>query len=177
MQTRGGLAAAAAFLERAVALTDDPARRAERALAAAQASLGAGTFEAAHALLAAAEAGPLDELERARAGLMQAELAFAQDRGGDAPVLLARAARKLESLDVRLSRDTYLEAWGAALFAGHLAGRRRWPARHLANGAARFGGSAAAPRPAARRSGSDLHRGTKRRDPGPASGGRGVRVR
>ena len=122
VQTRGGLAAAAAFLQRAVALTDDPQRRAERALAAAQASLGAGAFEAAHALLAAAEAGPLDELERARAGLMQAELAFAQDRGGDAPVLLARAARKLETLDVRLSRDTYLEAWGAALFAGHLAG-------------------------------------------------------
>jgi DNA-binding CsgD family transcriptional regulator len=122
VQTRGGLAAAAAFLQRAVTLTDDPERRAERALAAAQASLGAGTFEAAHALLAAAEAGPLDELGRARAGLMEAELAFAQDRGGDAPVLLARAARKLETLDVRLSRDTYLEAWGAALFAGHLAG-------------------------------------------------------
>lgn len=120
--TRGGLAAAAAFLQRAVTLTGDPGRRAERALAAAQASLGAGAFEAAHALLAAAEAGPLEDLERARAGLMQAELAFAQDRGGEAPVLLARAARTFEALDVRLSRDTYLEAWGAALFAGHLAG-------------------------------------------------------
>ena len=67
-QARGGLAAAAAFLQRAVALTGDPARRADRALAAAQASLGAGAFDLARGLLAAAEAGPLDELQRARAG-------------------------------------------------------------------------------------------------------------
>ena len=53
--------------------------------------------------------------------LLQAELAFAQNRGGDAPLLLLQAARKLETLDVRLSRNTYLEAWGAALFAGRLA--------------------------------------------------------
>ena len=120
-QTRGGLAAAAAFLQRAVALTPDPARRADRALAAAQASLGAGAFEVAHGLLAAAEAGPLDELGRARVDLLRAEVAFAQKRGGDAPLLLLQAARKLESLDVRLARDTYLDAWAAALFAGHLA--------------------------------------------------------
>ena len=81
-------------------------------------------------LLAAAEAGPLDELGRARVDLLQAELAFAQNRGGDAPLLLLRAARKLETLDVRLSRNTYLDAWGAALFAGRLASRRR-PARRL----------------------------------------------
>ena len=120
-QARGGLAAAAAFLQRAVALTGDPARRADRALAAAQASLGAGAFDVARGLLAAAEAGPLDELGRARVDLLQAEIAFAQNRGGDAPLLLLQAARKLEPLDVRLSRDTYLDAWGAALFAGHLA--------------------------------------------------------
>ena len=46
---------------------------------------------------------------------------FAQNRGRDAPLLLLQAARRLEPLDVRLSRDTYLDAWGAALFAGHLA--------------------------------------------------------
>jgi DNA-binding CsgD family transcriptional regulator len=120
-QTRGGLAAAAAFLQRAVALTGDPARRAERALAAAQAGLGAGAFDVAHGLLAAAEAGPLDELGRARVDLLRAELAFAQRRGGDAPLLLLQAARKLETLDLRLARDTYLDAWAAALFAGHLA--------------------------------------------------------
>jgi DNA-binding CsgD family transcriptional regulator len=120
-QTRGGLAAAAAFLQRAVALTADPARRAERALAAAQAGLGAGAFDVAHGLLAAAEAGPLDELGRARVDLLRAEVAFAEKRGGDAPLLLLQAARKLEPLDVRLARDTYLDAWAAALFAGHLA--------------------------------------------------------
>jgi DNA-binding CsgD family transcriptional regulator len=121
-QARGGLAAAAAFLQRAVALTGDPARRADRALAAAQANLAAGAFDVARGLLAAAEAGPLDELGRARVDLLQAEVAFAQNRGGNAPALLLQAATKLETLDLRLSRNTYLEAWGAALFAGRLAG-------------------------------------------------------
>ena len=121
-QTRGGLAAAAAFLQRAVALTGDPARRADRALAAAQASLGAGAFAVARGMLTAAEAGPLDELGRARVDLLQAEVAFAQNRGSDAPVLLVEAAKKLERLDVRLARTTYLDAWAAGLFAGRLAG-------------------------------------------------------
>jgi DNA-binding CsgD family transcriptional regulator len=120
-RARGGLAAAAAFLQRAVALTGDPARRADRALAAAKASLGAGAFDVARGLLATAHAGPLDELGRARLDLLHAEVAYAQNRGGDAPALLLRAARTLEALDVRLSRDTYLQAWGAALFAGRLA--------------------------------------------------------
>jgi len=120
-QARGGVAAAAAFLRRAVALTGDPARRADRALAAAQASLGSGAFDLARGLLAAAHAGPLDELGRARLDRLQAELAFAEKRGGDAPLLLLQAARKLETLDVRLSRNTYLDAWAAALFAGRLA--------------------------------------------------------
>src|SRR5579864_4665476 len=62
-QARGGLAAAAAFLERAAALTLDPARQAERALAAAQATYQAGAFDAALGLLSTAEAGPLDELQ------------------------------------------------------------------------------------------------------------------
>ena len=120
-QARGGLAAAAAFLKRSVALTRDPARRADRALAAAEASLHAGAFDAALGLLAAAEARDLDELQRARVELLQAELAYAQNRGSDAPSLLLRAARTLETLDVRLARDTYLDAWSAALFAGRLA--------------------------------------------------------
>jgi DNA-binding CsgD family transcriptional regulator/tetratricopeptide (TPR) repeat protein len=120
-QARGGLAAAAALLQRSVALTGDPSRRADRALAAAQASLGAGAFDVARGLLAVAEAGPLDELGRARADRLQAEVAFAQNRGGDAPLLLLQAAKRLETLDVRLSRNTYLDAWAAGLFAGRLA--------------------------------------------------------
>jgi len=119
--SRGGFTAAAAFMQRAVALTGDPARRAARALAAAQASLRAGAFDAARQLLADAEAGPLDEYERARVTVLQAEVTFAQNRGGDASLLLLRAAKKLETLDIALSRSTYLDAWGAALFAGHLA--------------------------------------------------------
>jgi DNA-binding CsgD family transcriptional regulator/tetratricopeptide (TPR) repeat protein len=121
-QARGGLAAAAGFLQRAVALTDDPARRAERALAAAQASLDAGAFEVALGLLATARAGPLDELGRARVDLLHAEAAYAQSRGSDAPPLLLRAAKTLGPLDPRLARDTYLDAWSAALFAGRFAG-------------------------------------------------------
>ena len=120
-QARGGLAAAAAFLGRSADLTIDPARRAERLLAAAHVNLKAGSFDTALGLLAAAEAGPLDELGRARAELLHAEIAFAQNRGSDAPALLLRAATTLEPLDVRLSRETYLDAWSAALFAGRLA--------------------------------------------------------
>jgi DNA-binding CsgD family transcriptional regulator len=120
-QARGGLAAAAAFLRRAAALTGDPTRRAGRALAAAQASLRAGAFDEARGLLAAAEAGPLDELGRARVDLLRAEVAFAEKRGRDAPLLLLKAARNLETLDVRLARNTYLDAWAAGLFAGRLA--------------------------------------------------------
>ena len=118
---RGGVAAAAAFLQRSVELTRDPARRTDRALAAAQAGIEAGAFETALGLLAAAEADVLDEFGRARVDLLHAEAAFAQQRGSDAPPLLLRAARTLESLDVRLARDTYLDAWSAALFAGRLA--------------------------------------------------------
>jgi DNA-binding CsgD family transcriptional regulator len=120
-QARGGLAAAAAFLERAATLTLEPARRAERALAAAQAKYQAGAFDAALGLLATAEAGPLDEFRRARADLLRGQIAFASSRGSDAPPLLLKAARQFEPLDAGLARETYLEALSAALFAGRLA--------------------------------------------------------
>src|SRR5438477_4360070 len=119
-QARGGIAAAAAFLRRAVALIVDPARRAERALAAAQASLEAGGFAAALEVLATAEAGPLNELQRARVDLVHGRIASASSFGVGAAQLL-QAARQLEPLDVDLARETYLEAWGNALAAGELA--------------------------------------------------------
>ena len=119
-QARGGLAATAAFLQRAVALTEDRARRADRALAAAQANLQAGAFDAALGLLATAEAGPLDELQRARVDLLRAQLAFVSRRGRDAPPLLLKAARRLERLDIELARETYLDALSAAMFSGRL---------------------------------------------------------
>ena len=120
-QARGGLAAAAAFLERAALLTPDPARRAGRTLAAAQASLQAGAFGKALELLATAEAGPLDDLQGTRADWLRGQVAFASGPGSDAPPLLLKAARRLEPLDPDLARETYLDAWQAALFAGHLA--------------------------------------------------------
>ena len=144
-QARGGLAAAAAFLERAALLTADPARRAERTLAAAQADLRAGAFDRALELLATAEAGPLDDVQGARADLLRGQIAFASGPGSDAPLLLLKAARRLEPLDPDLARETYLDAWLAALFAGHLAvggdlagGLPRGP-RHARAAAARRG--------------------------------------
>jgi DNA-binding CsgD family transcriptional regulator/tetratricopeptide (TPR) repeat protein len=119
-QRRGGLAAAAAFLERSAALTLDPARRAQRALAAAQAKHRAGALDAALGLLAMAQSGPLDELQRARGDLLRAQIAFASNHGRDAPPLMLSAAKQLEALDVGLARETYLEAFTAALFVGRL---------------------------------------------------------
>jgi len=121
-QDRGGLAAAAAFLERAASLTADPAQRAGRALAAAEAAVRAGAFGTTLGLLGMAEAGPLDELQRARADLVRAQLAFVSNRGSDAPPLLLAAARRLERIDIGLARATYLDTINAAMFAGHLAG-------------------------------------------------------
>jgi DNA-binding CsgD family transcriptional regulator len=120
-QARGGLAAAAAFLQLAAELTPEPTRRARRTLAAAQSKHQAGAPDTALSLLAMAEAGPLDELQRARAELLRAQVTFAVNRGRDAPPLLLAAAKRLESLDAALARETYLDAFSAALFAGRLA--------------------------------------------------------
>ena len=120
-QARGGLAAAAAFLERAAALTLDPALRAGRALAAAQAKHQAGAFDAALGLLSTAEAGPANEFRRARADLLRGQIAFSSSRGSDVPPLLLKAARQFEPLDSRLARETYLDAMAAATFASRLA--------------------------------------------------------
>jgi DNA-binding CsgD family transcriptional regulator len=119
-QARGGLAAAAAFLERAATLTQEPSRRARRALAAAQADFEAGALDDALALLATAETGAVD-VQRRWVDLLRAQIAFASRRGSDAPPLLLRAARELEAVDPNVARATYLEALSAAMFAGRLA--------------------------------------------------------
>ena len=119
-QARGGVAAAAAFLARAAELTPELARRGRRALAAAQATLESGAPEDAQELLAAAERCPLDELQRARLARLRAEIVFTLRRGSDAPPLLLDAAKQLEPLDAGLACETYLEALGAAIFAGRL---------------------------------------------------------
>jgi DNA-binding CsgD family transcriptional regulator len=117
-QARGGVAAAAAFLRRSVALTLDPARRAERCLAAAHAHLQAGAFDEALRLLASAEEGAVDELGQARHELLAGQIAFASNYGGNAAERLLKAARRLEPLDPTLARETYLNAWAAAMMAG-----------------------------------------------------------
>jgi DNA-binding CsgD family transcriptional regulator len=119
-QARGGLAAAAAFLERATVLTPDPARRAGRALAAAQAKHYAGAFDAALGLLVAAGAGPPDPLRAAEVEHLRGQIAFDQQRGTAAPRLLLGAARLLDPLNPSLARDAHLEALMAAMWAGDL---------------------------------------------------------
>jgi DNA-binding CsgD family transcriptional regulator len=121
-EARGGLAAAAAFLERSAALTADPARHTERALAAAQASLQAGAFGRTLELLAAAQAEPLDEFQHARVDLLRGHVCFASDPGSGAPLLLLNAARRLEPFNLGLARETYLTAWNAAHISAHLDG-------------------------------------------------------
>jgi DNA-binding CsgD family transcriptional regulator len=120
-QSRGGVAAAASFLQRSVELTPDPGRRGERALAAAQAAHLAGAPETALALLATAEGGTHNELHGARVELLRAQIAFTVNQGSDSPPLLLKAAARLETLDVALARNTYRDAMLAASFAGRFA--------------------------------------------------------
>jgi DNA-binding NarL/FixJ family response regulator len=103
-----------------VVLSGDPKQRVRRALAAAKASLHAGIFDGALELLALAEAATPDELQMAHVELLRGQIAFASSMGTTAPPLLLKAAQRLERLDPELARETYLDAWGAALFAGRL---------------------------------------------------------
>jgi DNA-binding CsgD family transcriptional regulator/tetratricopeptide (TPR) repeat protein len=132
-QARGGLAAAAAFLQRATELTVDPARRTLRALVAAQAKLQAGAPDAAADLLDTALSGPADDLQRGRVDLLRAQIAFTSSHAGDAPALLLKAAERLAPLDARLARETYLDALAAAMFAGRMGGGSG--VRHVAESA------------------------------------------
>ena len=118
---RGGYGAAASLLERALTLTCDRDRRGRRALAAAQAKLAAGEPRLSRDLLSIAERGPLDALGLVQLEVLRARIAFALGRGRDAPALLLKAAKDLESLDVTGARDAYLDAMRAVLFAGRFA--------------------------------------------------------
>ncbi len=128
-QSRGGVAAAAAFLERAAILTSDPAARGARAIAAAQAKREAAAPEAAYELLAIAELAPLSTLQQAQVGRMRAQMEFVRSRAGapgavktaEAAAQLLSAAQALDDIDEDLARDTHLEALAAAMYAGRLA--------------------------------------------------------
>ena len=136
-RARGGPAAAAAFLARATQLTPDPARRVERMLAAAHATLQLGAPGSTLATLRIAEGLPLDALQRARIDLLRAQAAFASSRGHEVPALLLDAAHRLEPLDRQLARDTYLDAISAAMFSGRLAARTGVGATEVAQAARR----------------------------------------
>ncbi|KHO19984.1 LuxR family transcriptional regulator [Mycolicibacterium setense] len=152
-QSRGGIAAAAAFLERAAVLTADPALRSSRAIAAADAKRDSAAPEAAYELLSLAELTPLTALQQAQVGRLRAQMDFTSSRGGlpgsppvrHAAALLLEAAKKLENLDDELARETYIEAMAAAMFAS----RSQPKALVLAAEAARaaVGGIAAPTRP------------------------------
>ena len=122
IQARAGVAASAAFLQRSMTLTAEPGRHTERALAAALANLHAGAFDIALGLLAQAEAHAVDDLQRARVEQLRGQVEWASVTGREAPVLLMQAAKRLESLDAELARETYLYAWVASHLAGPLAG-------------------------------------------------------
>jgi DNA-binding CsgD family transcriptional regulator/tetratricopeptide (TPR) repeat protein len=127
-QSRGGVAAAASFLERAAILTSDPVLRASRAIAAAQGKRDAAAPAAAYELLALAERGTLSDLQRAQVARLRAQMEFTRRRGGDtnavafgdAALQLLDAARRFEGRDDDVARETYLEALAAAMFAGRL---------------------------------------------------------
>jgi DNA-binding CsgD family transcriptional regulator len=119
-QERGGLAAAAAFIARAAALTPEPRQRARRTLAAAQAEYEAGSLEAASALLAGVDPGALDDRSRPRVHLVRAQISWASRRSSEAAASLLAAACELEAIDPGLARSTYLESLNAAVFGGRL---------------------------------------------------------
>ncbi|MFF5083306.1 ATP-binding protein [Actinoplanes sp. NPDC000266] len=112
---RGGVAAAAAFLKRSVALTADPARRTDRILAAADMSFQAGDLDDVGRLLSTLSGRPLDSRQRGRTGLLRGQLMFATGGGAGAVRETMEAARQLEAVDPRLARETYLTAWGMAV--------------------------------------------------------------
>jgi DNA-binding NarL/FixJ family response regulator len=120
-QARGGVAAAAAFLERAAELSPEAAQRGTRALAAARLKLDVGALEATERLLTVATTSPLEELDRARAERLRAQIAYVRTRGSDTPALLSAAAKRLEALDPELARQTHLEALWATVRSGRFA--------------------------------------------------------
>ncbi|MFD6291506.1 LuxR C-terminal-related transcriptional regulator [Streptomyces sp. NPDC060205] len=119
-EARGGIAAAAAFLRRATELTPDPERRATRAAAAAQAAFASGSPDTALQLLTAAQLSRPAEAQQARQTWLRAQIVFARRRGGEALPLLLDAAGRLTRIDEAQAREAYLDAIGAAVFAGRL---------------------------------------------------------
>ncbi|MEU7877973.1 AAA family ATPase [Microbispora bryophytorum] len=119
-RTRGGAAAAGAFLERAAELTPEPFRRTQRLIAAAEAKHDAGAPAAALRLLDTARDLPLTAMQEALVARLRARAGYALRRDSSGAGLLLAAAQGLEGLDPMLARDTYIEALAAAIYGGRL---------------------------------------------------------
>lgn len=118
-RARGGVAAAAAFLERAAALSLDPALRAERTLAAGQAKFEAGAVDAAAGLLSTVDATVLDSDRLARADLLRGRLAFVRHTENDGPEFVLSAARRMSGA---AARRCVLDAFEMSLVVGRASG-------------------------------------------------------
>jgi DNA-binding CsgD family transcriptional regulator len=121
-RARGGVAAAAAFHERAAALSRDPVRRAERTLAAAHAHLDAGAPDAAAALLDTVARNPDNDVTPAEVELLRGRIAYVRHRDGNGPAFMLSAARHLAATDPHRSRDCFLDAVEMALVVGRASG-------------------------------------------------------
>jgi DNA-binding CsgD family transcriptional regulator len=119
-QARGGLAAAAAFLERSATLTRKRGLRGQRLLAAARAKREAGALDAAQGLLAAVEGGPVEPRRTAELDQVRGQIAFDQRRYADAARLLLSAANHLETIDPTSAREALFEALLTAIWGGGL---------------------------------------------------------
>jgi len=119
-RARGGVAATAAFLERAAQLTPEPRARADRSIAAAESKLDAGAPDDALQLLDDTRDHELNSLQTALVARLQARCEYALRRDRSAPRRLLGAAQALEPHDPVLARDTYMQALSAATYAGRL---------------------------------------------------------
>ncbi|MFD5628764.1 ATP-binding protein [Streptomyces sp. NPDC127072] len=121
-RSRGGVEAAAAFIERAAALSLDTGRRIERTLAAVRANLDAGATDTAAELLTTVENAALDELQHARVDLLRGQIAFVRHNDGNGPMFMLRAAQRLSTPDPDWSRECFLDALEMSLVVGRAEG-------------------------------------------------------
>jgi DNA-binding CsgD family transcriptional regulator len=125
-QARGGVAAAAAFLERAAALSLAPGKRTERTLAAAQATLEAGEADRAADLVASIDPETLDESQQASVDLLRGRIAFVggADGASGGPDSMLRAAQRIAAVDPQRSREYFVAALEMALVVSRASGVR-----------------------------------------------------
>jgi DNA-binding CsgD family transcriptional regulator/tetratricopeptide (TPR) repeat protein len=121
-RSRGGWAAAAAMLDRAVELTPDPSRQGDRLLAAARMRLSAGEPGAARALVDQAERRPLAGSAPGEARLLRALVDFHVGRSLESTSALVDAAA---GLPPDRARETYLEAFASAMWVDRQPGGLR----------------------------------------------------